>query len=160
MTAKVTPAVLELRRRGIPCTVHAYEVARTDRSYGEAVARALGVEAERVFKTLVGVVDGASVVAIVPVSGRLSLKKLARAAGGKHATMAQPAEAERLTGYVVGGISPIAQRRRLPVYADRSLMEHATVFVSAGRRGLQLELDPQDLRAVAGAVLADLTASP
>jgi Cys-tRNA(Pro)/Cys-tRNA(Cys) deacylase len=109
-----------------------------------------------VFKTLVTVVDDRPTVAVLPVSGHLSLKALARARGAKRAEMAAPADAERLTGYVVGGISPFGQKRRLPVVADRSLLDHESVFVSGGRRGLQVELAPGDLVAFLGATVADL----
>ncbi len=151
-----TPAVEVLVRRGIAFTLHSYEIDDAAGSYGEAVAAAVGIEPERLFKTLVALVDGAPVNAIVPVSGRLSPKKLARAAAGKHAALADPADAQRLTGYVVGGISPIGQRRPIPTYVDLTIAEHDTVYVSAGRRGLQLEIDPDDLLAVTGATLADL----
>ena len=153
-----TPATAVLHRSGIAFTEHVYEVADDDDlTYGEAVARDIGVPAARVFKTLVAVVDGAPVVAIVPASELLSPKKLARARGGKRAAMAEPHHAERLTGYVVGGISPFGQKRRLPMLVDRTALDHATVYVSGGRRGIQLELSPADLLAVTGALPADLT---
>jgi len=152
-----TPATEALRRARITFTPREYPpVAEAVGSYGEAIAGALGVEPERVFKTLVTVVDERPTVAVVPVGGHLSLKALARALGAKKATMADPAHAERLTGYVVGGISPFGQKRRLPVVADRSLLEHATVLVSGGRRGLQVEVAPQDLVRLLGAAVADI----
>jgi Cys-tRNA(Pro)/Cys-tRNA(Cys) deacylase len=114
------------------------------------------VEPGRVFKTLVAEVDGDAVVGIVPVTGALSLKALARARGGKRAAMAAPADAERLTGYVTGGISPFGQRRRLPVVADESVHGWDTVFVSGGLRGLQLEVAPDDLVRVTGAASAPI----
>ena len=140
-----TRAVDFLREAGIDFTMHEYETGDIESSYGEAVADGLSVPRDRVFKTLVARVDGQPVVAIVPVSGRLSLKGLARVAKGKRAAMAEAADAERLTGYVVGGISPFGQSRRLPTVVDEGILAHATIFVSAGRRGLQLELAPNDL---------------
>lgn len=151
-----TRAVQALDAAGTGYTLHEYDVQGGDRSYGEAVASSLRVDPRRLFKTLVATVDGRAVVGVVPVSGRLSLKKLARAAGGKHAEMADPADAQRLTGYVVGGISPFGQRRHLPMYLDTSVTDHDTVLVSAGRRGLQVEVAPGDLIAFTGAVLVEL----
>ncbi len=152
-----TPATEALRRAKVAFTTREYPpVEETESTYGEAIAALLGVEPGRVFKTLVTVVDGRPTVAIVPVSGHLSLKALARARGAKKAEMADPAQAERLTGYVVGGISPFGQKRRLEVVADRSLLAHAAVLVSGGRRGLQLELAPADLVALLGAAVADI----
>jgi Cys-tRNA(Pro)/Cys-tRNA(Cys) deacylase len=155
--AKGTRAIQMLERSGTSFMIHEYAVERDDVSYGEAVALALGVSADRLFKTLVATVDGAPVVAIVPVSGHLSLKKLARAARGKHAAMTDPADAQRLTGYVVGGISPFGQKRNLPTYMDVSAAGHETMYVSAGRRGLQVELAPVDLVSLTKATLADLS---
>lgn len=146
----------ELQERGVEFAVHEYQVGQSDLSYGEAVAAALRVEPERLFKTLVARVDEQPVVAIVPVSGKVSLKKLARAMSGKRAAIAEPAEAERLSGYVVGGISPFAQRKRLPALVDRSAGGHATIYVSAGVRGLQIEIAPGDLIETTGAVVADI----
>jgi len=143
-----TPATAAAAKAGIGFTLHPYEVeygsADAD-SYGEAVAAALGVPPERLFKTLLAEVDGRLTVGVVPVSGRLDLKALAAAVGGKRARMAAPADAERATGYVVGGISPLGQRRRLPTVVDASVSGLPTVYVSAGRRGLQIELAPEDL---------------
>jgi Cys-tRNA(Pro)/Cys-tRNA(Cys) deacylase len=147
-----TPAITALERAGVAHTVHSYELAGDDdRSYGEAVAAALGVPGDRLFKTLVALVDGDPTVAVVPVDGSLDMKRLARAAGGKRAGMAPPDAAERLTGYVVGGVSPLGMKRRLRMIVDEALEAHDTVFVSAGRRGLQVELAPRDLLAVTGA---------
>jgi Cys-tRNA(Pro)/Cys-tRNA(Cys) deacylase len=151
-----TRAIELLQKRGVDFTVHEYEMGQSEVSYGEAVAAALGVEPERLFKTLVARVDERPVVAIVPVSGKLSLKKLARAVGGKRAVMADAAEAERMTGYVVGGISPFAQRRRLPAFLDHTAANWPTMYVSAGVRGLQIEIDPGDLIEITGARPADL----
>ncbi|WP_396454418.1 Cys-tRNA(Pro) deacylase, partial [Actinomadura sp.] len=134
--------------------LHAYEADPDAGSYGEAAADALGVPYGQIFKTLLAEVDGRLTVAIVPVSSTLDLKALAAAAGGKKARMADPKDAERATGYVVGGISPLGQRRRLPAVVDRSVSALATVYVSAGRRGLQIELAPADLVRLTGAAVA------
>ncbi|MFI6346900.1 Cys-tRNA(Pro) deacylase [Streptomyces sp. NPDC050560] len=149
-----TPATVALAAAGVAHTVHAYAHDPAHPSYGEEAAQALGVAAERVFKTLVAEVDGALTVAVVPVAGTLDLKALAAAVGGKRAVLADPAAAERATGYVRGGISPLGQRRRLPTVLDASASEHAAVCVSAGRRGLEVELAPADLRSLTGAVVA------
>jgi len=150
-----TPATTALEAAGIEFTVHTYEItAGDDLSYGEAVAAALGVQPERVYKTLVAVVDDEPVVGIVPVTGSLALKPLARACGGKKASMADPGDAERLTGYVTGGISPFGQRRELRMVVDLSVVEHDTLFVSGGRRGIQVEVGPDDLVDLTGAEIA------
>ncbi|MFD9566912.1 Cys-tRNA(Pro) deacylase [Streptomyces sp. NPDC059994] len=149
-----TPATVALTAAGTEFTVHAYEHDPASASYGEEAARALGVSPDRVFKTLVADVDGELTVAVVPVAGSLDLKALAAAVGGKRAAMADPAAAERTTGYVRGGISPLGQRRRLRTVLDASASSHATICVSAGRRGLEVELAPGDLMALTGAVLA------
>ncbi|MEU0137868.1 Cys-tRNA(Pro) deacylase [Streptomyces sp. NPDC006296] len=151
-----TPATVALTAAGTAYTVHSYAHDPSSPSYGEEAAEALGVSAERVFKTLVADVDGALVVAVVPVAGSLDLKALASAVGGKRAAMADPAAAERSTGYVRGGISPLGQRRRLPTVLDASAGSHATICVSAGRRGLEVELSPSDLAALTEAVLAPI----
>ncbi|HSG80036.1 MAG TPA: Cys-tRNA(Pro) deacylase [Acidimicrobiia bacterium] len=157
MVKGATPAISALERAGISHTVHPYELAGDDeRSYGEAVAAALGVPGDRLFKTLVALVDGDPVVAVVPVDGNLDMKRLARASGGKRAGMAPPEVAERLTGYVVGGVSPLGQKRRLSMVVDEAIGAHDTVFVSAGRRGLQVELAPDDLLAATGASVASI----
>lgn len=155
--ATVTRGTKELDRLGIEYTSHTYELTAEADSYGEAVAAQLGVAADRLFKTLLAAVDGSPVVAIVPVSGRLSLKALARAAGGKKAEMIPAGEAERLTGYVTGGISPFGQRRRLSTYVDETVRHHSTVYCSGGLRGLQLELSPYDLLAALDAATGPLS---
>jgi Cys-tRNA(Pro)/Cys-tRNA(Cys) deacylase len=149
-----TPATVALTAAGVSFTVHAYDHDPGHPSYGEEAAEALGVSPERVFKTLVADVDGTLTVAVVPVAGSLDLKALAAAVGGKRAIMADPAAAERTTGYVRGGVSPLGQRRRLPTVLDASAKEHGTICVSAGRRGLEVELAPKDLAALTDAVLA------
>lgn len=151
-----TPATVALTAAGVTYTVHSYEHDPARPSYGEEAAEALGVCPERVFKTLVADVDGALTVAVVPVAGSLDLKALASAVGGKRAAMADPALAERTTGYVRGGISPLGQRKKLPTVLDDSASAHATICVSAGRRGLEVELSPDDLTALTGAVRAPI----
>jgi ybaK/ebsC protein len=151
-----TPATVALTRAGIPFTERSYvhDPAVTD--FGKEAADALGVEPERVFKTLLADVDGRLVVGIVPVTGKLDLKALAAAVGGKKAVMADPAVAERRTGYVVGGISPIGQKSAHPTVLDETAELWDTVFVSGGRRGLDLELAPGDLVRATSAALADI----
>ncbi|RJK92955.1 Cys-tRNA(Pro) deacylase [Vallicoccus soli] len=149
-----TPATVALERAGVPFALRAYEHDPAAASYGLEAAHALGVEPERVLKTLLAEVDGRLVVAVVPVSGQLDLKALAAAVGGKRAVMADPAAAERSSGYVVGGISPLGQRRALPTVVDASALGHETVLVSGGRRGLDVELAPADLVRLTRAVAA------
>jgi Cys-tRNA(Pro)/Cys-tRNA(Cys) deacylase len=153
-----TPATVALQRAGIRFTVHEYDHDPRHDSYGLEASQALGVPPERVFKTLVAEVDGKLVTGVVPVEGQLDLKALAAAVGGsgKKAAMAQVAAAEKATGYVAGGISPVGQRRRLPVVLDASAMGFSTVFCSAGRRGLEIELAPADLVRAAGATVASI----
>ncbi|PSL04206.1 transcriptional regulator [Haloactinopolyspora alba] len=129
----------------MPYTLHPYTHDSSAPSFGLEAARALGVVPARVFKTLLAEIDDAFVVAVVPVSGSLDLKALARAASGKRAVMAATSRAERATGYVVGGISPFGQRKKLPTVVDESVFDHETVYVSAGRRGLDLEITPSNL---------------
>src|SRR4051812_25708411 len=149
-----TPATVALTTAGVPYELHAYDHDPAHPSYGEEAAEAMGVSPDRVFKTLVADVDGTLTVAVVPVAGQLDLKALASAVGGKRATMADPALAERTTGYVRGGISPLGQRKKLRTVLDDSATTHATICVSAGRRGLEVELSPKDLAALTDAVLA------
>ena len=158
MAGQQTPATALLGKLGIAHSVHAYPHDPRHGSYGLEASEAMGVEPERVFKTLVADVDGALTIGVVPVAGQLDLKALAAAAGGKKAAMADVAAAERATGYVAGGISPLGHRRRLAVVVDSSAMGYPTIFCSAGRRGLELELAPADLVRAAGAVVAAITA--
>ncbi|WP_328945142.1 Cys-tRNA(Pro) deacylase [Streptomyces sp. NBC_00250] len=151
-----TPATVALTAAGTRFTLHAYEHDPASPSYGEEAAEALGVSPERVFKTLVADVDGELTVAVVPVAGQLDLKALASAVGGKRAAMADPGAAERTTGYVRGGISPLGQRKRLRTVLDASASEHASICISAGRRGLEVELSPSDLAALTAAVVAPI----
>lgn len=163
MAAGGTRAIDELVRAGVVHTVHEYAVhepSGADRgrrpAWGDDAATALGVDPARIHKTLIAVVDGRLAVAVVPVAAELDLRRFAAALGGRKATMAAPAEAERATGYVRGGISPLGQRRRLPTVVDAAALDLASVLVSAGRRGLQVELAPADLVRVAGAVFAPI----
>lgn len=145
MAGKGTPAVVAAEKAGIAFTVHEYAHDPKAASYGLEAAEKLGVDPSRVFKTLVADVDGTLTVAIVPVEAQLDLRAL-----GKRATMADPKLAERTTGYVTGGISPLGQRKRLPTVIDASALDHETVHVSAGRRGLEIELAAGDLVALTG----------
>lgn len=158
MAAPATPATALLASQRIAHTVHTYAHDPRRGSYGLEASEALGAAPERVFKTLVAEVDGNLTVGVVPVAAQLDLKALAAAAGGKKAAMATVAAAERATGYVTGGISPLGQRRRLPVVVDASALEFPTVFCSGGRRGLEIELAPADLVRAAGATVAAIAA--
>jgi Cys-tRNA(Pro)/Cys-tRNA(Cys) deacylase len=151
-----TPATSLLSKQKIAFTLHPYEHDPRAEGYGEEAAAALGLDAARIFKTLVATVDGKLACAVVPVAARLDLKGFAAAVGGKRAQLADPAAAARATGYVVGGISPIGQKSRLPVVVDASAETFETVYVSAGKRGLQVELAPADLVAAAGARTAPI----
>jgi Cys-tRNA(Pro)/Cys-tRNA(Cys) deacylase len=154
VAGKGTPATIALTRAGVAHTLHPYTHDPAASSYGEEAASALGVSTARVFKTLLADVDGRLVVAVVPVSGSLDLKALAEAVGGKRAAMADVALAERTTGYVAGGISPLGQRKKLPTVVDASALELPTIFVSGGRRGLDVELSPSDLLSLTSATTA------
>jgi len=151
-----TPATALLARQRVTHRLHTYDVEADTPNYGAVVADSLGIAQDRVFKTLVTEVDGALTVAIVPVSGDVDLKALAGAVGGKRASLADRALAERTTGYVRGGISPLGQRKRLPTIVDASAQTFGTIYVSAGRRGLQVELDPADLVRLTGALVAEI----
>jgi Cys-tRNA(Pro)/Cys-tRNA(Cys) deacylase len=151
-----TTATVALERAGIPFTVHEYAHDPRHESYGREASEALGITADRVFKTLIASVDGNLVAGVVPVEGQLDLKALAGAVNGKRAVMAGVAAAERATGYVAGGISPVGQRRQLPVVLDASAMAFSTVFCSGGRRGLEIELAPADLVRAANATVASI----
>jgi Cys-tRNA(Pro)/Cys-tRNA(Cys) deacylase len=154
--AASTPAMVALNEAGIPFAVHEYHHDPDETAFGEEAAAALRLEPERVFKTLVAEVDGQLVVGIVPVSGQLSLKALAAAVGGKRAQMADPKAAEKTTGYVLGGISPIGQRKALPTVLDDTAVDFGTIFVSGGRRGLDIELTPENLIAATNARMAPI----
>ena len=158
-----TPATSALTRAGVPFTEHAYRHDPGAASFGMEAADALGLDPEQVFKTLLVSVDagtgsarGTLVVGIVPVSAQLDLKAVAAAVRGKKAVMATPADAERATGYVVGGISPIGQKKAHPTVLDESALQFETVYVSGGRRGLDLGLSPADLVRVTNATVAPI----
>ena len=164
MTAMGTRAIELVRQSGVEHRVHAYEPPAhhgRDRdarpAYGREAAAALGIEPARILKTLVASVDARLVLAVIPVDRELDLKALADAAGGRRAEMAEPGTAERATGYVVGGISPIGTRRALPVVLDAAAAARPFVLVSAGRRGLQIELAPADLVMLTRASVAPIT---
>jgi Cys-tRNA(Pro)/Cys-tRNA(Cys) deacylase len=154
VAGQATPATAVLAKNKIQHTLHPYQVDPDTPNYGAAVADALGVSPDRVFKTLVTEVDGALTVAVVPVTGDVDLKALAAAAGGKKAGLADRTVAERTTGYVRGGISPLGQRKVLPTVIDASAGSHDTIFVSAGRRGLQVELASTELVRLTRATVA------
>lgn len=154
----MTPAIDTLNRRKIDHVVHEYVHDARSASYGEEAAEVLGVPADRVFKTLVADTGDRLVVGVVPVSGSLDLKQLARAAGAKKVKMAAPKDVERSSGYVLGGVSPVGQKRALKTFIDESAVQFPTIFVSAGRRGLEIELAPEDLRIVTDAAFAAIAA--
>lgn len=158
MAGHGTPATIALTRAKIPFTLHEYTHDPKAGSYGLEASEALGIPPERVFKTLVAAVDGRLTVGVVPVHRQLDLKALAAAAGGKKAVMAEVAAAERATGYVAGGISPVGQKKRLPVIIDESAVTRDTIFCSAGRRGLEIEITPAGLIEAAGATVARVSA--
>lgn len=156
--SKTTRATQALEKSGVTFTVHAYDYDPDAESIGLQAAQALGVEPRRMLKTLMAEVDGRPVCAVVPSDCEVSMKKLAGAFGGKSAKMMRPADAERLTGYHVGGISPFGQKKRVPVAIEASALGHATVFLNGGQRGLQVELAPQDAVTAVGAIARELTA--
>jgi Cys-tRNA(Pro)/Cys-tRNA(Cys) deacylase len=155
----LTPAVTFLEKQGVAHTVHRYELGESHAgTYGEAVAKAIGAEPQRVFKTLIAQLNSSElVVAVVPVSSTLDLRTLATAAGAKSAAMAPSQVAEKATGYVTGGISPFGQRKALRTFVDCSLETFPKVFISAGRRGLQVEVDSSDLVRLCEASVAELS---
>jgi Cys-tRNA(Pro)/Cys-tRNA(Cys) deacylase len=158
MAGRGTPATALLDKQRVAHTLHSYEHDPRHESYGLEAAEALGLEPGRVFKTLVAEVDGKLAVGVVPVTTQLDLKGLAAALKGKKAKMAVVADAERATGYVAGGISPLGQKKRLPVVVDSSALEYETIFCSAGRRGLEVEITPAELTRLTNAVVARISA--
>jgi Cys-tRNA(Pro)/Cys-tRNA(Cys) deacylase len=169
MAGRGTTATIALDRAKIRYTLHEYQHDPRSGSYGLEACDALGLPPERVFKTLVAAVDGSAAhgsavhgaglaVGVIPVHRHLDLKALAAAVGGKKAVMAEVAAAERATGYVAGGISPVGQRKRLPVVLDSSALGLGTLFCSAGRRGLEIEIAPDDLVKAAAATVAAIAA--
>ena len=153
-----TPALVILQRSGVDFSVHTYAHDPAAESFGMEAAEALGLDPATVFKTLLAEVDGSATVAIVPVTGQLDLKALAAARGGKRARMMEVAAAERLTGYVAGGISPLGQRKALPTVVDASAAGLPTIYVSGGQRGLDIGIAPQDLVQLTGATYAPIAA--
>ena len=156
MAGKGTPATALLVRQKVVHQLHEYTHDPRAESYGTEAYEVLGLPAERVFKTLVAEVDGRLTIGVVPVVGQLDLKALAAATGGKKARMADVAAAERATGYVAGGISPLGHRKRLPVVVDSSATTFETIFCSGGRRGLEIEVAPADLIELAQATVAPI----
>jgi Cys-tRNA(Pro)/Cys-tRNA(Cys) deacylase len=154
----MTPATRLLDELGVPFTVHEYERGDDVRDFGREAAEALGLPFEQVFKTLVIDVDGSLAVAIIPVGCQLSMKRAAAAVGGKRAEMADVTRAERSSGYVHGGISPFGQRRRLPTVVDETVELFDRIYVSGGRRGLDVAVPPAALVSVLDAVVAPITA--
>src|ERR1700719_1357284 len=155
--SKTTRATLALARLGVKVALHTYDYDSSAERIGLQAAEALGVEPRRMLKTLMAEVDGKPVCVVVPSDREVSMKKLAMAFAGKAANMMRPADAERLTGYHVGGISPFGQKKRVPVAIERAAMDNLTVFVNGGQRGLQIEIDPNDAAIAAGAVAHALT---
>jgi Cys-tRNA(Pro)/Cys-tRNA(Cys) deacylase len=155
--AKGTPATVALAKAGIAFTLHEYDYDPNAARIGMQAAEALGIDPARLLKTLMAKAGGAPVCVVVPSDREVSLKRLASAAGAKEAAMMPPAEAERITGYHVGGISPFGQRRRVPVFLDSTALDAATVFVNGGRRGLQIEIAPGDLMRVLDASVAAMS---
>jgi Cys-tRNA(Pro)/Cys-tRNA(Cys) deacylase len=154
----LTPAIDALRAAGIEFDIRLYEHDPKSRSYGLEAAEKLGLPPEQVFKTLVVELDGSSLcMGIIPVAHQLNLKRLAKAAGAKRATMALAKSVERATGYVMGGVSPFGQKRVMPAFVDTSATNYSSVFVSGGKRGLDLEIAPNDLLILTKGSLADLT---
>jgi Cys-tRNA(Pro)/Cys-tRNA(Cys) deacylase len=156
--SKTTRATQALEKLGVKFTLHAYDYDPDAASIGLQAAEALGVESARVLKTLMAEVDGKPVCAVVPSDGEVSMKKLASAFAAKTAKMMRPADAERLTGYHVGGISPFGQKKRVPVAIEEAALGHASVFLNGGQRGLQVELAPQDAVKAVGAIARALVA--
>jgi Cys-tRNA(Pro)/Cys-tRNA(Cys) deacylase len=155
--SRTTRATQALEKLGVKFTVRTYEYDPDAESIGLHAAEALGVEPRRVLKTLMAEVDGKPVCVVVPSDSEVSMKKLAAAFGGKAAKMMRPADAERLTGYHVGGISPFGQKKRVPVAIEAATLGHSSVFLNGGQRGLQVELDPNDAVKAAGAITQALT---
>ncbi|EPH02733.1 YbaK/EbsC protein [Propionibacterium sp. oral taxon 192 str. F0372] len=154
-----TPALRVLDKAKVPYRVHIYEHDPSNRHFGEETAATLGIAAERIFKTLIAELVGATsatACAVVPVSGQLDLKALASATGAKKAAMIDPVVAQRLTGYVVGGISPLGQKKPMPVCIDTSAQQWSAILVSGGRRGLSIEMSPTELARILGASFARL----
>ena len=156
--SKTTRATLALQQAGVPFSVHAYDYDPTAAKIGLQAAQALGVAPDAVLKTLMAEVDGKPVCVVLPSDREVSMKALARALSGKSAQMLKPADAERLTGYVIGGVSPFGQKRRAPTVFEASALAHPLVFMNAGQRGLQVRMDPKDAVTALGAAVAEICA--
>lgn len=153
----MTPAINAVKKKKIPYTLHQYSHDPANESYGKEAAQKLGLPEERVFKTLVVQLDNEKLaVAVIPVSSMLSMKQTAKAAGAKKATMAERKAVEKATGYILGGVSPLGQKKRLKTFIDSSAEEFSSIHVSAGRRGLEIELNPTDLAALTAATFAKI----
>lgn len=153
----MTPAINAVKKKKISHTIHQYSHDPANNSYGKEAAEQLGIAEEQVYKTLiVQLGDGTLAVAVIPVSAMLSMKKIAVATGNKKAAMADKDRAEKVTGYVLGGVSPLGQKKRLPTVIDNSARTFSTIFVSAGRRGLEIELNPADLASLTTATFAEI----
>lgn len=153
----MTPGIHVISKAGISHNIHEYEHDPASAGYGNEAAEKMGVDPARVFKTLIVTVDGKMLaVGVIPVTGMLSMKLIARAAGGKKASMADPQEVQRRTGYVLGGVSPLGQKNRLKTLIDASAKAFDTIYISAGRRGLEIELSPEDLARLTSGQLVPL----
>jgi Cys-tRNA(Pro)/Cys-tRNA(Cys) deacylase len=156
--SKTTRATLALAKLGVKFALHGYDYDSGAERIGLQAAEALGIEPQRVLKTLMAEVDGKPVCVVVPSDREVSMKKLAAAFRGKAANMMRPADAERLTGYHVGGISPFGQKKRVPIAIDAAALGETSVYLNGGQRGLQIELDPNDAVRVLEAMAVELTA--
>ena len=155
----MTPAIKLLEKRAIKHRIHSYQHDQSSASYGDEAVNALGLDSSRVFKTLVvELSDGELVVAVVPVAAQLSMKEVAKASGSKKASMAKPDDVQRSTGYVLGGVSPLGQKKRLATVIDESAEQFDSIFVSAGKRGLEIELSAADLATLSGGQFASIAA--
>jgi Cys-tRNA(Pro)/Cys-tRNA(Cys) deacylase len=153
----MTPAVNIAKKAKIDYTLHSYTHDPASPSYGEEASEKLGIPPERVFKTLVAQIDGRElVVAVIPVSSMLSMKQIAKASGGKKAQMADGSDVERSSGYILGGVSPLGQKKRLRTFINASAENFSTIYVSAGRRGLEIELSPNDLAKITDGEMVSL----
>jgi len=153
----MTPAIDSVKKAKIEYKIHEYEHDPSNQAYGDEASDKMGIAKERIFKTLVvSLGEKEFGVGLVPVSSQLNLKQIAKALGSKKAAMAQAADVERITGYVLGGVSPLGQKKRLKMVIDSSAMQFSTIFISAGRRGLELEFQPEDLRQLTSAVVGDI----